>query len=138
MGVMLKGETNNKEKKEKPYKLRLINEVETAPEKPEIIQHDPKEKKAMNKFENRQTRETAFKDRLNDTGQVILKPRELPKREVRERKKYPVVGSKVKVKFDGKFYPGTVRKITQLGYKIDFEDGKNQNDNFKKEEVFLI
>lgn len=129
---------SGKERRVKPYLLKLISEIQTAPDDPDIEKHDEKENAQVNRKVRRQRKE-GF-DGVDNVGNVVLDKRLQPTRQTRAKIQYPKVNDRVKVKFDNEYYNGTVRKITAEGYKINFDDNniKSNKGNYKKNEVILL
>ena len=80
LALMLKDSNGNEiDKRVKPHEVKVISDVETAPEKKEIEKHSSTDNKKLNKFVNKQNREEAFDVVNQDSGKV-----ELPKKLVPE------------------------------------------------------
>ncbi len=95
----------------------------------------------IEKFKKKQKTTSAFKNRIDEKGEIVLKERELPKRETREKQKFIKVEDRVKAEFiltggKRKWYEGTVKKITEKCYRILFDDG--ETCLVKKEDVYYV
>ncbi len=135
----------------KPYNVRLVNEVEKAPEEPAIEKHSVKENTKMNKFKRAQVRE-GF-DEVTDEGHVVIPERLQPADEKRidtlakkeEMAKEPEISEAekkaerfklndaVQAPFktkDGteKMYRGVVTKVNPKTYSVEWEDGVTIKD----------
>lgn len=61
----------------KPYNVKLVTEdIQKAPEEPEVPKHSVKENQKMNKFKRKQVAE-GF-EQVDDEGQVVVKERMKP------------------------------------------------------------
>lgn len=65
----------------KPYNVKLVGDVQKAPEKEEIEKHSTKENNSMNRFKRKQVKE-GF-DEVTDEGHVVIHERLQPKDEKR-------------------------------------------------------
>lgn len=132
-----------KEKNVKPYNIRLVSDiVETAPENPEIIKHDFKENKKINKFVRKQKKLQPTKENVNDIGEVIMNKRDVPIAEKRKHNESIKIGDRVKVLFplvdeDDDYFVGTVLRVTPQKYLIKFDIDDEISYKFKNK-VFRI
>lgn len=139
MAILIKND-KNKTRRVKPYLLKLVDDIQVAPEKPEIEHHDEKANKATNRYVRRQRKLQPEKEKVNKEGQVIMKERDLPKQERRDKKVYPKVGDRVKALFNvgdkQEYFEGKVLKVNPTTYHVLFDDGDKLY--MKKNEVILI
>jgi hypothetical protein len=143
LALILKDKNGNVlDRRIKPYNVKLVDEVETAPENEEIEKHSNKANTKLNKFVNKQNREDAFDIVDQDTGQVQLSKKLIPENDKRVEISNKIeVGSRITSIFnmpDGskQSFEGVVKKVNPKTYDVLFDDGDNLR--MKKEEVKLI
>jgi len=124
--LTLKGPKGQTVSHVKPYNVKLVNVVETAPPVEGVEKHSVKKNKQMNTFKNKQVRE-GF-DNVQDTGEVVINKRLEPKQETRQKTTSIQAGDRIKSLWkdtDGKmkYFNGTIKKVNTQTYRVLFDDG---------------
>jgi hypothetical protein len=143
LALILKDKNNNiLDRRIKPYNVKLIDEVETAPQDDTIEKHSNKQNNKLNKFVNRQNRESAFDLVDDNTGQVQLSKKLIPVKEKRvDDNNKIVVNDRVSSIFNmpdksQQVFEGVILKVNPKTYDVLFDDGDKLR--LKKNEVKLI